>query len=80
VAGGHGAEGARDAVLWIDGTGTYLKDYLRAHGAPDAFAGYINTGEITGMTPDGRILVGWAPAIGGFRGYLVILPELEPLK
>jgi len=80
AAGGHGAEGARDAVIWIDGTGSYLKDYLRAHGVPDAFQRWINTGEITGMSPDGRVLVGWGAAIGGFGGYGVILPELEPLK
>jgi hypothetical protein len=58
----------------------YLKDYLRAHGVPDAFQRWINTGEITGMSPDGRVLVGWGAAIGGFRGYFVILPELEPRK
>jgi len=80
VAGGHGAEGARDAVLWIDGKESYLKDYLRAHGVPDAFQGWINTGEIDGVSPDGRVLVGWGAAIGGFRGYVVILPDLEPLK
>lgn len=64
-----------DAVIWIDGTPSYLKDYLRANGVPDAFAGWINTGEITSVSPDGRILVGYGAPLGGFRGYIVILGE-----
>jgi len=64
-----------DAVIWIDGTPSYLKDYLRANGVPDAFAGWINTGEITSVSPDGRILVGYGAPLGGFRGYIVILGD-----
>ena len=47
-----------DAVIWIDRVPFYLKDYLRAHGVPNAFETWINTGAITGISPDGRILVG----------------------
>lgn len=65
----------QDAVIWIDGTPSYLKDYLRANGVPDAFTGWINTGEITDVSPDGRILVGYGAPLGGFRGYIVILGE-----
>jgi probable HAF family extracellular repeat protein len=67
-----------EAVIWIDGQPFFLKDYLRSHGVPDAFERYIVSGEITGISPDGRVLVGYGAAIGGFRGYLVILNRLEP--
>ena len=81
VVGGSQRIGSTDgnAILWIDGKPAYLKDYLQAHGVPDAFRTWFNTGEITGMTPDGRVLVGWGAALGGFRGYMVILNDLEPL-
>jgi acyl-CoA synthetase (AMP-forming)/AMP-acid ligase II len=69
-----------NAVLWIDGAPSYLKDYLQAHGVPDAFRTWVNTGEITGMTPDGRVLVGWGAALGGFRGYMVILNDRGPRR
>ena len=61
------------AVIWIGGRPAYLKDFLRANGVPNAFATYVNTGEITGITPDGHILVGWGAAALGFRGYIVVL-------
>jgi probable HAF family extracellular repeat protein len=63
----------QDAVIWIDRSPAYLKDFLRANGVPNAFDTWINTGEITGVSPDGRILVGWGAALGGYRGYMVIL-------
>ena len=66
-----------EAVIWIDGSPSYLKAYLRANGVPDAFERWFNTGEITDVSPDGRILVGWGAAPGGLRGYLVILGEAE---
>lgn len=66
-----------DAIIWIDGSGSYLKDYLRANGVPDAFEGWPNTGEITDVSADGRILLGWGAAPRGFRGYLVILGDRE---
>jgi hypothetical protein len=40
---------------------------------PNAFRTWINTGTISGISPDGRVLVGWGAALGGFRGYMVIL-------
>jgi hypothetical protein len=43
---------------------------------PNAFEGWINTGAITDVSPDGRILVGYGAPLGGFRGYIVILGEL----
>jgi hypothetical protein len=64
-----------DAVIWIDRTPYYLKDYLRANGIPDAFALYHVTGSLTGITPDGRVIVGNGAPVGGYRGYIVILPE-----
>ena len=45
-----------------------LKDLLRANEVPNAFDTWVNTGKITGMTPDGHILVGWGAAALGFRG------------
>jgi probable HAF family extracellular repeat protein len=62
-----------DAVIWIGGRPAYLKDFLRANGVPDAFQTWVNTGTITGISPDGRILVGWGAGASGFQGYLVIL-------
>ena len=77
IGGGQNVGGSRDsdAVIWIGGTPSYLKDYLQANGVPDAFATWINTGAITGVSADGRILVGSGAAAGGFRGYVVILGE-----
>jgi probable HAF family extracellular repeat protein len=77
IGGGQNVGGSQDsdAVIWIDGSPAYLKDYLRAHGVPDAFATWINTGSITDISPDGRILVGYGAPLGGFRGYMVILGE-----
>jgi probable HAF family extracellular repeat protein len=79
VVGGAQRISAADsaAVIWIDGSPSYLEDYLRANGVPDAFRLWINTGEITDVSPDGRILVGYGQATGGLRGYLVILGEAE---
>ena len=75
IGGGQNVGGSSDsnAVIWIGGRPAYLKDFLRANGVPDAFATYANTGEITGITPDGHILVGWGAAALGFRGYIVVL-------
>jgi probable HAF family extracellular repeat protein len=75
VGGGQNVGGSSDsnAVIWIGGRPAYLKDFLRANGVPNAFATYVNTGEITGITPDGHILVGWGAAALGFRGYIVVL-------
>ena len=73
------AQGDEESVIWFDGEPVYLRDYLRDHGYPDAFAGHANTGKITGVSADGRVLVG---NNGGFFGavnrwgFIVILPEL----
>ncbi len=62
-----------EAVLWINRTPVYLKDYLRANGVPNAFEGWVNTGFITGVSPDGRVLVGYGAGRRNFQGYMVIL-------
>ena len=62
-----------EAVLWINHQPQYLKDYLREHGVPDAFEGWVNTGFITGVSRDGRILVGQGAGRRDFQGYIVIL-------
>jgi uncharacterized membrane protein len=75
IGGGQDIGGSSDsnAIIWIGGRPAYLKDFLRANGVPNAFATWVNTGKITGMTPDGHILVGWGAAALGFRGYIVVL-------
>jgi hypothetical protein len=74
VIGGSQSFGLEaDAVLWIDRSPFYLKDYLRAHGVPTAFDGWINTGFITGVSPNGRVLVGYGAGPRDFQGYIVIL-------
>ncbi len=65
-----------EAVVWFDGEGVLLRDYVRDHGAPDAFDGWINTGFVTGVSPDGRTLVGYGAGPRTFQGYVVVLPEL----
>ena len=77
VIGGSQGIGADDtnAILWIDRSPVYLKEYLQANGVPDAFTDWPNTGAITDVSPDGRILVGKGAAPFGFRGYIVILGE-----
>jgi hypothetical protein len=50
-----------------------LKEFLQVNGVPGAFQTWINTGSIRGVSPDGRVLVGTGAALGGFRGYIVIL-------
>lgn len=65
-----------EALVWFDGEAFFLKDYLRAHGVPDAFEGWVNTGFVRGITADGRTLVGYGAGPTGFQGYVVVLPEL----
>jgi probable HAF family extracellular repeat protein len=79
IGGGQNVGGSEDsdAVLWIDRVPYYLKEYLQANGVPDAFATWVNTGSITDISPDGRILVGKGAALGGFRGYNVILGDVR---
>lgn len=74
VIGGSQSFGLEsEAVLWIDRTPVYLRDYLRANGVPNAFEGWVNTGFITGVSPDGRVLVGQGAGRRNFQGYMVIL-------
>jgi probable HAF family extracellular repeat protein len=75
IGGSQSVGGSADsnAIIWIGGQPTYLKEFLQANGLSSAFRTWINTGTITGISPDGRVLVGWGAAAGGFRGYMVIL-------
>jgi hypothetical protein len=74
------AAGEEESVLWFDGEPFFLRDYLRDHGYPDAFKDHINTGRITGVSPDGRVIVGHNGGVFGAinrNGFIVILPELD---
>jgi len=62
-----------DAIIWINHRPAYLKDFLQVNGVPNAFATWVNTGAIRGISPDGRVLVGTGAALGGFQGYIVVL-------
>ena len=76
IGGGQTVAGLTEdseAIVWIDRRPVYLKDLLRANGVPNAFDTWVRTGEIRGVSPDGRILVGWGAARLGYRGYVVIL-------
>jgi len=64
-----------ESLIWIDGQVFFLKDYLRDNGYPDAFRGWVNTGFVTGVSGDGRTLVGYGAGPTTFQGFLVILPE-----
>lgn len=63
-----------EALLWLDGRSYFLKDYLAANGLPNVFDRWINTGFITGVSPDGRTLTGYGAGPTGFTGYIVLLP------
>lgn len=65
-----------ESVVWFDGEPFLLRDYLRSHGVPDAFEGWVNTGFITGISPDGRTLVGYGAGPRAFQGFMVLLPKL----
>jgi uncharacterized membrane protein len=78
VIGGAFAFGLEsESLIWLDGQLYFLKDYLRANGYPDAFRGWVNTGFVTGVSPDGRTLVGYGAGPRTFQGFLVVLPERE---
>lgn len=64
------------SLVWIDGESFFLKDYLRANGVADAFEGWVNTGFVLDVTPDGRTLVGYGAGPRSFQGFMVVLPEL----
>jgi probable HAF family extracellular repeat protein len=65
-----------ESVVWIDGESFFLRDYLRDHGAPEAFRDWFNTGFALDVTPDGRTIVGYGVGSRHFQGYLAILPPL----
>src|SRR5262249_14374420 len=74
------AAGDEESVVWFDGEPVFLRDYLRRHGYPDAFEGHFNTGRITALSPDGRVIAGHNGGIHGSinrNGFIVILPELD---
>jgi uncharacterized membrane protein len=65
-----------EALIWLDGgEGQFVRDFLEANGHPNAFRDWVNTGFITGVSPDGRTLVGYGAGPTTFQGYLIILPE-----
>ena len=79
VIGGASTFGLEsEALVWFDGEVHLLRDYLRENGVPDAFEGWINTGFVTSVSPDGRTLVGYGAGPRTFTGYIVLLPELGP--
>ena len=75
VGGSHSFGLEAESVLWIDREPIYLKDYLRANGVPNAFENWVNTGFITGVSRDGRLLIGNGAGPRNFQGFIVILPE-----
>ena len=64
------------SLIWIDGQVHFLKDYLRQNGIRDAFEGWVNTGFVTAVSPDGRTLVGYGAGQRTFQGFMVLMPEL----
>jgi probable HAF family extracellular repeat protein len=77
IVGGYSFGLESESLIWIDGQVFFLKDYLRQNGVADAFDGWVNTGFALGVTPDGRILVGFGAGRTTFQGYMVVLPEPE---
>ena len=75
VGGSHSFGLEAESVIWIDREPFYLKDYLRANGVPNAFEGWVNTGFVTGISRDGRTLIGYGAGPRNFQGFIVILPE-----
>jgi len=75
IGGAHTFGLESEAILWIDREPMYLKDYLRANGVPLAFEGWVNTGFVTGVSRDGRVIVGQGAGPRNFKGYIVILPS-----
>jgi probable HAF family extracellular repeat protein len=65
-----------ESLLWLDGQVYFLRDYLRQNGLPDAFDGWVNTGFVTDVSPDGRTLVGYGAGPRTFQGFMVLLPKL----
>jgi probable HAF family extracellular repeat protein len=64
-----------ESLIWLDGQVHFLKDFLRENGAPEAFRGWVNSGFVTGVSPDGGTLVGYGAGQLNFRGFVVVLPK-----
>jgi probable HAF family extracellular repeat protein len=78
VIGGAFSSGLdSEAVIWLDRQPYFLKDYLRSHGYPEAFRGWVNTGFVTGVAADGRTIVGYGAGAAEFQGFRVVLPKRE---
>jgi probable HAF family extracellular repeat protein len=67
-----------ESLIWLDGEAHFLTDYLQRNGYPDAFRGWVNTGFVTSVSPDGRTLVGYGAGRTDFQGFLVVLPPRNP--
>jgi probable HAF family extracellular repeat protein len=65
------------SLIWLDGQVHFLRDYLRDNGLPNAFEGWVNTGFVNAISPDGRTLVGYGAGPRAFQGYMVVLPERD---
>jgi probable HAF family extracellular repeat protein len=76
IGGAHNFGLESESVIWIDRTPHYLEEYLHDHGAPNAFERWVNTGFVTGMSRDGRVLVGFGAGPRDFTGFVVIMPDL----
>jgi len=80
IGGGHSFGLESESIIWIDRQPHYLKAYLREHGVPNAFEGWFNTGFVTDISRDGRVLVGYGAGPKDFTGYVVVLPGLGEQK
>lgn len=68
----------RKAILWINNQPNDLHTYLTALGT-QGIAGYTTLGTCTGMSPDGRVIVGFGNTTGGpSGGWVVVFPETTP--
>jgi uncharacterized membrane protein len=76
IGGAHSFGLESESVIWIDRVPYYLEDYLHDHGAPNAFEGWVNTGFVTGISRDGRVLVGYGAGPRDFTGFVVIMPDI----
>ena len=58
IGGAHSFGPNSEAVLWLDREAVYLRTISGTAAWPHAFSGWINTGFITAVSPDGRVIVG----------------------
>jgi probable HAF family extracellular repeat protein len=70
-----GSPFTRHAILWVDNQPTDLLDYLNSLGT-QGLSAYTTLGSCTGMSRDGRVIVGVGNTQGGPSGsWIVVLPE-----